>query len=127
WEEDFYNLQPGFWNNGGRTLFYNLGSGTGSLNKILTGTLPMTSGSGSVSTESSPGFLPYIPVSEGGGSVRAGYPSSNAIFTLQDLVPADATLKINASGSGNPAKFSLYNINNTSPVTSVFFTILFKD
>ncbi len=127
WEEDYYNLQAGAWNNESRTFSYNLGASTGNAGKILTGTPPMTAGGSSVSAESTPGFLPYIPVSAGGGYARAGYPSSNAIFTLQDKIPEDATLKISSSGSGNPAKFSLYNIANTSPITSLFFTVIFKD
>ena len=127
WEEDFLNLHAGIWNNESRTLSYNLGAGTGNATKILTGTPPMKVGGSSVSTQNAPGFLPYIPTTDGGGNARAGYPSSNAIFTLQDADPKEATLKINASGGGNPAKFSLYNIGSASPVTSMFFTIKFDN
>src|SRR5690606_22608464 len=54
WEEDYYNLQAGTWNNERRTFSYDLGAGTGNAGKILTGTPPMTAGGSSVSTESTP-------------------------------------------------------------------------
>ncbi|TZF81440.1 hypothetical protein FW774_17915 [Pedobacter sp. BS3] len=121
------NTTPGTWKNENTSLAYNLGAGTGNMGKVFTGTPPLTVGINSTSTQSSPGFLPYIPTVDGGGVTRVGYPSSNAIFTLQDADPGYSTLKINASGSGNPAKFSMYDINGTSAVASLFFTIEFND
>ncbi|MFD1628335.1 T9SS type A sorting domain-containing protein [Pseudopedobacter beijingensis] len=127
WEENYYNLRAGVWNNESRTLYYNLGAGTGGEDKIFTGIQPVKVGGSSISTESIPGFLPYIPETDGGGFARVAYPSSNAAFTLQDMSSDESTLKISSSGSGYPAKFSLYNILKTSPVSSLFFTISFKD
>src|SRR5690606_27932608 len=59
WEIDYQSLTAGSWVNGGRDFSYNMGAGTGSGAKVTTAT--------SASTAEVPGFLPFIPLADGGG------------------------------------------------------------
>ncbi|ADY51296.1 hypothetical protein Pedsa_0720 [Pseudopedobacter saltans DSM 12145] len=123
-QRNIFDSEPGVWDNAGRAFTYDLGTGTGNEGKLFN-----TTGSANASTQSSRKFLPYIPTANGGGYAQVILPANGGgYFTLQDTDPEKATLKINASSNtSNPAKFSLYQIGNTTPVSSLFFNISFND
>jgi|GEM_PF-954893 len=104
---------PGIWESTNTEWNYNLGTGTG------TSGTAWTSGV-SLSSSSSPGFLPYPPL----GTARVSSSSGTPRFDLQGTGSSTA-LKIAASSAGTIGKFSAYQTGE-SAISSIFFKIDFN-
>ncbi len=104
---------PGIWESASTAWDYNLGTGTG------TSGTAWTSGV-SLSSSSSPGFLPYPPL----GTARVSSSSGAPRFDLQGT-GSSTSLKMTASSAGTIGKFSAYQTGE-SAVSSIFFKIDFN-
>lgn len=104
----------GVWNGAKEATFWNydLSSGEGSYDASSIERF-------SVSGVNGKGFLPAPPT----GSSRLFVPAATGGgFSIDN-----SELKISATSSGSPVKFSAYNIENATPITSLFFDINFND
>lgn len=95
---------------------YNFGTGTGNAGTVFSGT-----SSSSISTATTPGFLPQ-PVS---GNARVSTGSSGSpSFTLLDNGTSD-NFQFQASSSSTIGRFSLYSVDGATALTAYYFTANF--
>lgn len=110
----------GTWTGESATSFvYDFGAGTGNAGTTYNAAAAAKS---SVSTDGTPGFLPY-PVT-GSARVYTAAASSSGGFSIAGS-PASVTITASNAAAGN--KLSVYNVAELSSVTSTFFNVSFNN
>lgn len=113
-------IEAGVWESKGTSWSYSLGKNTGNTgSKFESGEQAKTS----VSSTSTPGFLPYP--SSGFAAVSSAANAGGA-FKIEGKGDA-AKFTIDAAVAGGANKFAVYEVAKAAPVSSLFFTLAFNE
>lgn len=113
--------QTGTWNTSATTWYYNFGNNTG-IGQLNGAAYTQ----GAISTSTKTAGSGYLPSPSSGNARLSGHNAGYARWSLTGT-PTTPRLRFASSHSGRVGKFSLFQANQASPVTSIHYTLQFND